>query len=137
MTIEQMKARKIELGYTNERLAELSGVPLGTVQKIFAGVTKAPRYDTIQKLESVLGVYSEYAYEAEPQSEVAETTYSYEAVNSAIPKRKKKQKPLQIKPIKIKLGLFEGKYEMPPEELFYNDDISEMFEDSCDDLLEV
>ena len=37
MTIEEMKKRKKELGYTNEKVSELSGVPLGTVQKIFAG----------------------------------------------------------------------------------------------------
>ena len=55
MKIEEMIARKRELGYTNERIAELSGVPLGTVQKIMSGQTKAPRYDTIQALENVLG----------------------------------------------------------------------------------
>ena len=35
MTIQEMKKRKKELGYTYEQIAELSGVPLGTVQKIF------------------------------------------------------------------------------------------------------
>jgi len=54
MTIEEMKARKKELGYTNETLAEASGVPLGTVQKIFAGVTASPRKGTIHALTSVL-----------------------------------------------------------------------------------
>ena len=54
MTIEEMKRRKAELGYTNERVAELSGVPLGTVQKVFGGTTASPRYETLQKLESVL-----------------------------------------------------------------------------------
>ena len=33
MTVEEMKQRKKELGYSNEKLSELSGVPLGTVQK--------------------------------------------------------------------------------------------------------
>ena len=47
MTIEEMKAKKIELGYSNKALAKESGVPLGTVQKIFSGETKAPRMDTI------------------------------------------------------------------------------------------
>lgn len=54
MTIDEMKKRKGELGLTNEMLAEQSGVPLGTVQKIFAGITKAPRYTTILALERVL-----------------------------------------------------------------------------------
>ena len=35
MTIQEMKERKRELGYTNEQVAELSGIPLGTIQKIF------------------------------------------------------------------------------------------------------
>lgn len=53
MTIEEMKKRKQELGYTNETIADLSHVPLGTVQKIFAGVTQHPRYDTLRALERV------------------------------------------------------------------------------------
>lgn len=55
MTIQEMKNRKKELGYTNEQVSELSGVPLGTVQKIFGGTTTAPRYETLQALEKVLG----------------------------------------------------------------------------------
>ena len=54
MTIEEMRRRKQELGYTNEMLAEKSGVPLGTIQKIFGGSTRAPRRATIEKLENVL-----------------------------------------------------------------------------------
>lgn len=54
MTIAEMKKRKKELGYTNEKISELSGVPLGTVQKIFAGVTESPRYETLQALEKIL-----------------------------------------------------------------------------------
>lgn len=54
MTLEEMKQRKKELGYTNEQISELSGVPLGTVQKVFSGVTETPRYDTMRALENVL-----------------------------------------------------------------------------------
>ena len=54
MTIEEMQKRKKELGYSNEVLAEKSGVPLGTVQKIFSGQTQAPRQRTIEALEYVL-----------------------------------------------------------------------------------
>ena len=46
MTVDEMKEKKRQLGYSSEKLAELSGVPLGTVQKIFGGFTKAPRYKT-------------------------------------------------------------------------------------------
>lgn len=55
MTLEEMKKRKKELGNTNEQISELSGVPLGTVQKVLSGVTETPRYETLHALENVLG----------------------------------------------------------------------------------
>lgn len=54
MTIEQMRKYKRELGYTNEMIAEKSGVPLGTVQKVFSGATKAPRRGTLEAISRVL-----------------------------------------------------------------------------------
>ena len=54
MTIEEMKRRKKEFGFSNKKLSEVSGIPLGTVQKIFSGETAAPRYDTIQALIKAL-----------------------------------------------------------------------------------
>lgn len=53
MTIEEMKRRKQEKGYSYAQMAELSGVPLGTIQKIFCGETISPRYDTLQALEGL------------------------------------------------------------------------------------
>ena len=61
MRIEDMKRRKRELGYTARQIADLSGVPLGTVQKIFSGHTKAPRYETLQALEKILAPEEERA----------------------------------------------------------------------------
>jgi Uma2 family endonuclease len=55
MTIEEMKQRKKELGYSYEKISELSGVPVGTLQKIFSGETSSPRYKTIMALSNVLG----------------------------------------------------------------------------------
>ena len=55
MTLEEMKRKKRERGLTNKMVAELSGVPLGTVQKIFSGATQAPRKETIDALEALLG----------------------------------------------------------------------------------
>ena len=49
MTVEEMKKKKTELGFSCEQISDRSGVPLGTVQKIFSGITKRPRYDTIWK----------------------------------------------------------------------------------------
>jgi len=53
MTIEEMKTKKREKGYTYNMMSQLSGVPLGTIQKIFNGETKSPRYDTLMALERI------------------------------------------------------------------------------------
>lgn len=53
MTIQEMKRKKEEKGYSYVKIAELSGVPLGTVQKVFSGETEHPRYETLQALESL------------------------------------------------------------------------------------
>ena len=55
MTIQEMKKRKAELGYSCEQISVLSGVPLGTVRKVFGGITKCPRHDTLQSLARALG----------------------------------------------------------------------------------
>jgi len=54
MTIKEMVERKKELGYSYAQIAELSGVPVGTVQKVLGGITESPRYDTLMALEKVL-----------------------------------------------------------------------------------
>lgn len=78
MSIRQLKERKKELGYTNEMIAEKSGVPLSTVQKVFCGATKHPRYDTLLALTKAL---SEYNYDMATyvvQEEAAEYSVEYE-----------------------------------------------------------
>ena len=72
MTIEEMKERKRQLGYTNEQIADLSNVPLSTVQKVFSGATQAPRYETLRAIERVLTKRVEYTladYYAWPEEE--------------------------------------------------------------------
>ena len=71
MTISEMKERKAQLGYTNGMISELSGVPLSTVQKIFAGVTEKPRYETLRAIERVLSAAQGGA------SRVCEEAFSY------------------------------------------------------------
>jgi len=70
MKLEEMKRRKYELGYTNEMIAERSGVPLSTIQKIFAGFTLNPRYETRLAIEAVLNEYPD---------KVMETAVTYNA----------------------------------------------------------
>ena len=54
MTLSQMQYYKQQHGYSYDQLSQLTGIPKGTIQKIFTGVTKSPRYDTLQALERVL-----------------------------------------------------------------------------------
>ena len=61
MTIREMIKRKQELGYSNQQLAELSGVSLGAVMKIFGGATKSPRHKTLVALERVLAPTPAYS----------------------------------------------------------------------------
>ncbi|MDD6816261.1 MAG: Uma2 family endonuclease [Firmicutes bacterium] len=90
MRIEKLKKRKEELGYTNEQIANLSGVPLSTVQKIFAGVTSRPRLETLQALEAAL--YPDYhANEGQMAGYVRETGLFYEADRNGKTGRQKKQ----------------------------------------------
>lgn len=53
LTIDQMRQEKRRTGYSYQQIAEKSGVPLGTVQKVFSGATKSPRHDTLAALEKV------------------------------------------------------------------------------------
>ncbi len=53
MTIDEMRQKRIEMGLTYAMLSKRSGVPVPTIQKLFHGETKAPRYDTLRALEKV------------------------------------------------------------------------------------
>ena len=54
MNLKQLMYFKEKNGYTFEQLSELSGVPVGTIQKIFSGETRTPRHKTIQALEMIM-----------------------------------------------------------------------------------
>ena len=54
MTIDEMRIRKRELLYTYDMIAERSGLPVSTVQKVLCGVSKNPRRETMQALETAL-----------------------------------------------------------------------------------
>ncbi len=53
MTIQEMKQIRQEQGYTDAHIAELSGIPAETVQKIFEGQTKGIEYHTWKAVEDV------------------------------------------------------------------------------------
>lgn len=54
MDISSLKELKKETGMTNAQIAELSGIPVSTVNKIFSGATQNPRYATLLAMEDVL-----------------------------------------------------------------------------------
>ena len=54
MEIKDLKRIKEEKKLTNKQLAELSGVPYGTITKIFSGATKNPRADKIKAIEKAI-----------------------------------------------------------------------------------
>ena len=56
MTIEELKEIKRQYGLTNYDISQISGVPLSTVQKIFGGITRSPRKETILTLQRSLSL---------------------------------------------------------------------------------
>ena len=89
MTIKEMQDRKRELGYTNEMIAEKSGIPLSTVQKIFSGATKNPRYSTKQALEMVLKMPLYYEPDINT-AHVAEEAQDYSSMPGTVKQEAKK-----------------------------------------------
>lgn len=65
--IDWCRTRKQFLGLSNQRLAEQSGVPLGTIDRIMAGRYTEFRYSSIQPIVAVLIGYCE----ATPRPETA------------------------------------------------------------------
>lgn len=54
MTIERMNRQRKALGMSYEKLSEEAKIPLSTIRKIFGGITKNPRLETMDKIEKVL-----------------------------------------------------------------------------------
>ena len=83
MTIDEMKIRKMELRYTYDMIAEKSGLPVSTVQKVFCGVSKNPRRETMEALELVLRKPVNWWFEKETGGDplmVKEKLAEYEAL---------------------------------------------------------
>lgn len=78
MSIEEIKnyMKKNKISY--EKLAEMAGLSVSTVTKIFGGFAKYPRVDTIQAIERALGLDGEGAKGFAPLlSENEETLLRY------------------------------------------------------------
>lgn len=73
MTIEEMQELRKECGYSYSMIAEGTELPLSTVQKVFGGQTKSPRYETLQRLnryfeyqQHIMRMNSRSAVKSEP-----------------------------------------------------------------------
>lgn len=55
MVSDKITELKKQKGLTNAKLAELSGVPLGTVSKIASGQTKDPQLGALSAIANALG----------------------------------------------------------------------------------
>ena len=56
MGLDYIKIRKNEIGITTEELSAKSGVPIGTLNKILAGQTADPKFETLKALCKALGI---------------------------------------------------------------------------------
>lgn len=52
---DRLRMLKKESGMTIQQVADLSGVPLSTLNKLFAGRTEAPKLDTIRSVVHAMG----------------------------------------------------------------------------------
>ena len=86
MTIDEMQTIKTEFGLTYDLIAENSGVPLGTVQKIMSGTTKAPRHETVRRLTA-------YFERLAGQKTQKQTTYSYADLPKQAPEGAREASP--------------------------------------------
>lgn len=57
---DKMIYLRTHTGLSTEEISERSGVPIGTINKIFTGETKNPTGKTASKLAKVLNVTAEY-----------------------------------------------------------------------------
>ena len=77
-SVSELKELKKKKGYTNEMIAEMTGVPLSTVQKVFSGQTKHPRADTLLELSKGLSDKNYDMATYAVREEAAEYSVEYE-----------------------------------------------------------
>ena len=70
MGIDYIKIKKKELNMTTEELSERSGVPVGTLNKILAGQTSDPKFETVKAICKALDISLAALDDYETQQEV-------------------------------------------------------------------
>lgn len=77
MGLEKIEEYKRKLGLTTAQLAEQSGVPKATLDKILSGVTTNPKFDTLVAIAEVLGcTLDDFADSQAAQDLDAESTFN-------------------------------------------------------------
>ena len=66
--IERIKMLKSEKKITNDKLAELTGIPLGTLSKILAGMNDSPKLSNIIAISSALGCSIDFLVNGTPDN---------------------------------------------------------------------
>lgn len=66
--IDRIKLLKSEKKITNDRLSELTGIPLGTLSKIMAGISDSPKLSNIIAICDALGCTLDYIVSGTPEN---------------------------------------------------------------------
>lgn len=66
--VSRLKARKSELGMTNEQLSEASGVPMGTLSKLLAGMNDSPKLGNLVALCEAMELSLDYVVFGRPEN---------------------------------------------------------------------
>ena len=66
--IDRIKQLKSEKKITNDRLSELTGIPLGTLSKILAGISDSPKLVNIVAIAEALGCSLDYLISGNPEN---------------------------------------------------------------------
>ncbi len=77
LTVETLQKLKEKSHLSYREIAERSGVPIGTVQKVLGGITRSPRRDTLEALASVL---ADPGVTGSEDSSGSDPEFSYKAV---------------------------------------------------------
>lgn len=97
---ERLKAMKAESGLTTKEIADQSGIPEPTLEKMFAGATKEPKLSTLKTLVHFFGHTLDDLIEDKSKNKPAPQTES--ELDEELLKRLKSLTPAEI----AKVGAF-------------------------------
>ncbi len=66
--LERIKKLKSTQKITNEKLAEMTGIPLGTLSKLLAGISDSPKLVNMVAISQALGCSLDYLITGEPEN---------------------------------------------------------------------